>query len=425
MEWFLRNPVTSILNMVFTFITPLIMMYVVELLLPVRKKRWTKPLLYVGCLFFAGMIIYIGDPVNLPGALLALTLTVLICCEGSYLQRFSIFLILSSLGMSFNTIVDSFFGPDLWQTRNVLRFFMWLLVYFVLKRFAPKQEYHLPPRLWALLDVLTLTPFAATLITVLLGDEIWNASDIRDVLLLPVVTLSSFGLLLAVVVLAQQQKLEQEKSFYHLNRMYYQNLEQEQLRVRRLRHDMANHLQTMSALPETELHIYLNELIDSPAMEPTLRFCENNVVNIVIAAKKEVSEQSNIIMEVEMSVPQELPVCNLDLCALFANSLDNAIEACAKLPEDNRRISVKARVDKGLFVLQVQNSVNNPLKWKNGIPATTKQDDKLHGLGLVGIREIAKRYGGSMDITADEGQFVLLVYIPLSDRTIELERYNR
>ena len=413
---FIVLPIVSILHIITEFITPLIMMYVVELILPLRKKRWTKTLLYIGCTIFVGMIIYIGDPVNLPGALFTLLLTVIICCEGTYLQRFSIFLILSSLGLSFNTIVDSFFIPELWKFRNFSRLFLWLGVYFVLKRFAPKQEYNLPPRLWALLDVLTLTPFATILVTVLLGNEERPIAEARDVILLMVVTLSSFGLLWAMVVLARQQKLEQEKSFYHYNRMYYQNLEQEQFQVRRLRHDMANHLQAMSALSETELRTYLNELINSPAMNTSQRFCENNVINIVMAAKKTAAEQMNINICAEISAPQELPIKDADLCALFANSLDNAIEACEKLPKDDKKINVKAIADKGLFVLHVENPLYEKLAFKNGMPVTTKQKTEEHGLGLLSIREITERYGGSMKATIEENQFTLLIYIPIAEK---------
>jgi len=232
-----------------------------------------------------------------------------------------------------------------------------------------------------------------------------------------VVTLSSFGLLWAVVVLARQQKLEQEKSFYEMNRVYYQNLEQQQFQVRRLRHDMANHLQAMSAMPEPGLREYLAGLLHSPAMEHTQKFCENSVVNIVLASKEAIMEENKISVDIKASLPHKLPVQDVDLCAVFANSLDNAIEACIKLPEDQRNISLKARTDKGLFVLQVQNPLCGKTVWQNGIPVTTKDNLEVHGFGLAGIREIAVRYGGSMEITTDETCFTLLVYLPIHQPT--------
>lgn len=402
----------KILDYACGFVAPYMMLVSLGQLLPIRGKRWAKPLLYIGCWLFIGMVIYIGDRANLPGALIPFGLAVFLCCKGDWLQCLSITIIFASLGLSFNALVDSSF--ILWDISYFLRLMLWLGVYLSLRRFAPKQEYDLPPRLWALIDVLTLTPFAATLITVLLSHDIDKLSDnIQGFLLLLVVTLSSFGLLWAVVVLARQQKLEQENSFYEMNRMYYRNLEQEQFQVRRLRHDMANHLQTMSALQEPELRDYLSGLIDSPAMEHTQRFCENRIVNIVLASKTAIMEQSQIRTEVEVSVSQEIFIQDADLCALFANSLDNALEACERLPEEQRIVFVKARTDKGLFVLKVQNPAGEKAVLKNGVPVTTKQDKRSHGFGLASIREITARYGGSAEITEEEGMFTLLVYFPL------------
>lgn len=410
MRYWFDNPFIMTAGLFSGFFTAFLVMLIVEQFLPVRKKLWGKPVLYLGCFLLADMAIYVGDPVNLPGALLGFGFTVFLCCEGTWLQRLSLTLILSSIGFSLNALVDSLF---LLYSIDLLKCFLWLAVCLALRRFAPKQEYNLPAQLWALVDVLTLTPLTATFITVILGNEEGGSREPRVYLLLPVVTLTSIGLLWAVVVLARQQKLEQEKSFYEMNRMYYRNLEQEQFQVRRLRHDMANHFQTMSALPEPELRDYLNGLIHSPAMEHTHRFCENRIVNIVLASKTAIMEQHHIRVKTEISMPQKVPIQDADLCALFANGLDNAIEACEKLREEQRNILVKARTDKGLFALKVQNSAGEKTVLEDGIPITTKRDKHSHGFGLAGIREIAARYGGAVEITQGKGMFTLLVYFPL------------
>lgn len=409
----------NLLDRLCGLVTPYLTLLVLERFLPIRGKRWVKPLLYVGCFFFTEMPIYVGDPVNIFGALFAFFLAVFLCCEGTFLQRFSIVLILSSFNLSFNALTNNFFLiylPLSLSTGSCFGFvhlFIWLIAFLLLRRFVPKQENDLPPRLWALVDVLTLTPFAVTLITVVMGDISEMGIDVKDILLLSVAVLTSFGLLWAVAVLAQSQKIEQEKSFYEMNRMHYKNLEQEQFQVRRLRHDMANHLQAMSALPEPELRKYIGELIHSPAMEHGQTFCENSVVNIVLSSKVSAMERSGIRAEISATLPQKLPVQDADLCALFANSIDNAIEACEKLPEEERGISVKATAQKGLFALEVQNPMKNKSIRQNGLPVTTKRNDRTHGFGLSSIREIAERHGGSMDISEENGQFSLLVCFPL------------
>lgn len=414
MRYWFDNPITMTAGFFSGFVTAFFVMRIVEQFLPVRKKRWAMPALYLGCFVLVDMAIFVGDPINLPGAFLGFGCTVFLCCKGSLLQRLSMTLILSSIGFSLNALMDSLF---LLPSVNLFECFIWLAIYLALRRFAPRQEYNLPIRLWALVDVLTLTPLTATFITVLLGDEEGVSGEPRIYLLLPVITLTSIGLLWAVAVLARQQKLEQEKRLYDMNLIYYHNLEEDQFQVRRLRHDMANHLQTLSALPEPELRNYLNELIHSPAMEHTQNFCENHIVNVVLASKTAVMEQNHIHAEVEISVPQEVPIQNVDLCAVFANSLDNAIEACEKLPENRRNISIKARTDKGILALKVQNPTSGNTVRENGIPITTKQDAHAHGFGLAGIKEIAARYGGAVEITEEEEMFTLLAYFPIAERT--------
>lgn len=287
MRYWMNSPVMMTAGFLSWFITAFFILRIIAQFLPLNKKRWARPVLYLGCLFFTTMAIYVGDPINLPGALLGFGCAIFLCCKGTWLQRLSMTLILSSIGFSLNALVDSTF---LLYSIDLLKCFLWLAVYLTLRRFAPKQEYNLSTPLWALIDVLALTPLTATFITVLLGNEEGGSGEPRVYLLLPVVTLTSIGLLWAVVVLARQQKLEQEKNFYEMNRMYYRNLEQEQFQVRRLRHDMANHLQTMSSLPEPELRDYLNGLIHSPVMEHTRKFCENHIANIVLASKTAIME---------------------------------------------------------------------------------------------------------------------------------------
>lgn len=394
---------------------------VLRCFLPLREKRWAGPMLYVGCALLSWTAIYVGDPVNILGILPVFCVVVLLCCTGSPLQRTSVFLVFSAFSLALSALIDSFLysNPIFWNLVGsfmrwgFLRLAVWFAAYFALRKFAPKRGYELPQKLWVLVDLLTLAPFSTILITVAWKESDTVRANLAGLLLLLVALLTSLGLLWAVAVLARQQELEQSTRFYEMNRLYYRNLEQEQLQVRRLRHDMANHLQTMAALQEPELREYLGELVHSPALERGRNFCENRAVNVVLASKKAVMEQNGIEAEIETSVPAKLPLSDAELCALFANSLDNAVEACRKLPEGKRSITVRARTDKGLFVLRVQNPENEGSRWKNGLPVTTKPDTGSHGFGLSGIREIAVRYGGAAEFTEREGMFTLLVYFPI------------
>lgn len=101
-------------------------------------------------------------------------------------------------------------------------------------------------------------------------------------------------------------------------------------------------------------------------------------------------------------------IAEMDLCALLGNALDNAMEAAEK--STDKTVRVRCRAEKGLFMLQVDNALAGDEKPDL---STTKKDKTAHGFGLLGMREIAKRYGGSFEVVAANGRFELVVCLPL------------
>ena len=144
-----------------------------------------------------------------------------------------------------------------------------------------------------------------------------------------------------------------------------------------------------------------------------LAYCADSTVNAVLTAKENLMRQKGIRFYVKVEIGQELWMERADICALFANALDNAVEACEKLTEGQREISLEVRQGKGLLVVKTENSC---LKIENGergsLPKTTKKDTANHGFGLRSIREVVKKYGGHMEIDQAAGRFTLFLYLP-------------
>lgn len=152
-------------------------------------------------------------------------------------------------------------------------------------------------------------------------------------------------------------------------------------------------------------------------------------------------------MEASVDIPSALPFHKTDVCALYANALDNAMEACMKLDKSTRTITLKSTARKGLFCLEVRNplpdygglqesSMEYPsdkyhLKKRGNfsdrtdsqtryrdresgcILPTSKEDTENHGFGLRSIREIVTRYHGRMEWKVADGVFELFLYMPL------------
>ena len=106
----------------------------------------------------------------------------------------------------------------------------------------------------------------------------------------------------------------------------------------------------------------------------------------------------------------------VDLYTLFGNALDNAIEASEQVPDaDARNISVTAQKRLGAVFIQVENYFAHDLRKDKERIISTKKDARNHGFGLESIRQIAMRYGGSMDISTEDNLFTLSILLPLPD----------
>lgn len=381
-----------------------------------QKSRLRKAILFFGHILIMGMIIYVGDPVNILWTLPIYLLCVYLGAEGTPVARVSMAVIFFTISISVSAIIDnSFFLRAISNT--LVRILFWIPIYLVVNHFVPKkEEIKLSQRLWLLLDGLAIAPFASIIIGITLTPETYSHEVLTPaVVMLPFALLSSISLLAALVVLAKQEHLEQESRLAQVNQSYYKQLEQHQQYVRRLRHDMANHLQAMIAIPPEEIQPYLNQLLEDPTFKTGKSFCENKVVNAVLSAKISQMEQEGMDFDIKVSLPKGLPFADTDLCSLFANSLDNAIEACRKLSSKSKTISISSRADKGVFILSVQNPYQEKPKVKSGILISSKDDSENHGFGTLTIKEIAKKYGGSSTFTANESEFELLMYLPLNN----------
>lgn len=96
----------------------------------------------------------------------------------------------------------------------------------------------------------------------------------------------------------------------------------------------------------------------------------------------------------------------MDLCAIFGNLLDNAIEAVMKISDPSRRlISVKVDAVGNMVHICVYNNFEHELVGGSDGYRTTKPDKLDHGFGLLSVRNTVETNGGQMKITACDGVF--------------------
>lgn len=395
-----------------------------------RKGRFWKVLLFLLLAGSTGMVIWIGDP-NLLYTLPVFFALFFLSTRGDRVGRLAVCIIFFCLEMSVCAFLDSYverindlFYDVLVRLARPLVFGpLWLL----LRRRLPRETVALSRRLWKLVLGLAAMPLCALVAVVLLTFRRYDSIEVNTVamyqgmVVLPFVFLTSLVLLFAILILADHERLEQAERLTGLREVYYQGLRQQETQVRRLRHDLRNHLTAVRGLleqgDEQGAIGYLDQIAGSPALRGTRRLCENEAANAVLTAKAEAMEREGVAADFAVSLPRDLPVADMDLCALLGNALDNALEGTRDAGE--RRITVRCKADKGLFMLRVENTLGGAVQPDL---ATTKADKAAHGFGIPGMREIAERYGGTLDAGAREGAFELVVCLPLTGQSGECGR---
>ncbi len=198
-----------------------------------------------------------------------------------------------------------------------------------------------------------------------------------------------------------------EKQVREIQNMYRQ--------VRGWRHDYRNHIQNMKIqLSEGNyewLAEYLSELADDLDTVDTVIKTGNVMADAILNSKLTVAQKMNVRLNVKANVPEQLPMSDVELCSILGNMLDNAVEACGSLPEEERFMRVYIGRLKGQMYLSVQNSAGKVRKEK-GAYLSTKEGE--HGYGLFRIDRIAKKYGGYVNRQNEEGIFATEIMIPLS-----------
>lgn len=152
--------------------------------------------------------------------------------------------------------------------------------------------------------------------------------------------------------------------------------------------------------------------VRAPKMPP----CRHPVVAAILSAKAAWCSEQGIDLHIDAEVPDDISTPDVELCALFANALDNAIHASGSVEDGARWIRVSAHPVQGYFLLEVENScaaggdaasqeVASP--WKEDPSGPQAGTLPRHGLGLHIMREIVERHDGNLAITKTDGSFLI------------------
>lgn len=142
--------------------------------------------------------------------------------------------------------------------------------------------------------------------------------------------------------------------------------------------------------------------------ETVMFYTGNKLADAILADKSAVLDER---CRIDYSGIMTTSIENVDLCIILSNALDNAIEACREI-DSPCTISMTAGERQGYFVMSLKNPTARTDSFYD-IPATTKPERDLHGMGLYNIESTVKKYDGQMKIKCENGMFELMLTMKL------------
>lgn len=275
--------------------------------------------------------------------------------------------------------------------------------------------------------LLIILPIVTNILSILvilaLLFEVIESAEFKGLILvicMGLILISNFSLIFIIGKVMKESTLENENKIIRqkIESQYkhYLELQNAQLKIRKLYHDMNNHLVCIENMNNKgkSSKDYLSSLRKELDEWGSIDTTGNMIVDIILSEKRDVCRKENISFHADIKFMNSDFMDMMDICSMFSNILDNAIEASIKIEDtSNRNINIVCNTINKFFVIRCENSkANNILESSNKI-FTDKKDKFVHGLGISSIKNSVEKYNGTVAIEHTDYKFIINIYIPI------------
>ena len=186
-------------------------------------------------------------------------------------------------------------------------------------------------------------------------------------------------------------------------------------KLRKLRHDMNNHIGLIKTLVHTgryaDLAEYIDQIYEDVEIANELVITDKKTLSVLLNAKIRLAKAKNIDFT-SFIMSQDIPMRSKDLCTLLGNILDNAIEAAEKSGNKKYIELMMQNTEEG-YVISCENSLSVKPVLKKGKFFTLKEDKSKHGIGVENIKDIVSKYQGEINFDYDDEMFRVRLVLPI------------
>jgi hypothetical protein len=198
-------------------------------------------------------------------------------------------------------------------------------------------------------------------------------------------------------VLAMQNKAQLDQFEQHLEAAEKSN---------RRWHDLRHGIQQLIELLEVgDVELAIDYLKEQRGTDQIMKvtYCMHPVVNSMLCLWADRAQKAGIDIELVTDIPERLKIEPLELSALFANAIENAYEACQRLPDEaTKYIKVQAHYHGSRLAIGITNSCLPEIPFEKDMPVSMK---KGGGIGTRSIAYTVERFNGTKLFEARNGVF--------------------
>lgn len=284
-----------------------------------------------------------------------------------------------------------------------------------------KRNIYLGSTYWVLFCLI----FSTSIVAVFLIFKL--SYDIKVKYLYNLSVLCSFGLLFSTFfALYLYEHLAEQTELINKQRQFEQQVQSQakhmdeilavQNQLKKFRHDFSLHLTALSGYFRDKDYDgglgYIESI--SSIIDESRKFVDtgNTALDTIINTKKVLAESKNIDFKVTLQIPENLAIDATDVCIIFGNALDNAIEACERTENIDKKIKLAIIYEDNRIFCKIVNTAFKS-KDKKSLYETSKKDKNNHGFGLENIRTSLAKYNAIPEITQTETEFTIkfLIFI--------------
>lgn len=322
-------------------------------------------------------------------------------------------LVLFSITLIFGLTVSEAINISTYKLLGIIVSKMFAFFVVTIIRYKYKKNNYMNTSYWILFFFMFLTSVATMFLIFKLSYNI-ERTDMYNLSVL-----SCFGLLFSTIfalylyehITKQAETIKKQEQYEQHLRTQLKHLDDiliTQKQIKKFKHDFNNFQIGLSAYLNGNdvggAKDYLRDLNEKINLEKNIIETGNTALDAILSTKIALVESKGIAVDKKIQIPENIWIDPIDICAIFGNALDNAIEACERAKTKRKSINISIICKDEILLCKITNTTPNV---ENSFWKTSKADKQNHGFGLENIKSTLAKYNTNPIIERNKDKFTL------------------